>query len=1218
MEDINANDLIVSKLETLSGDRSKIALGNEGTTQRDNQKIIFAKPCAPRRTATVTNKAGFGTHGEPHPPKSQARHISSHRRLISKQFESLSTYPIDAPFSTSLAQGRKDARQVEAYSQLFSNKGVPLKILKMDVGSIKTRTSLHRNSHRDEAFKKNQSYEQRDVVTNEMNAFESTLDSFLRHTIQEKEFFKKFQRQRAEAIDLQTKNAFLMLRSLYSVLTGVTTNIASTNVDTSIKKISHLACKLLSAEYVRITRTSSEANTFGYDDSTQNSCNADISNIVLGRHTAQANDVAYHNRREAVRMSKNVCTKGCVLNTFASHEEFSALASEDRKPVLGVPIIINECINGAIVAIGKGKSTGFSNVDVAMLKYLASLVALILKPNGNSKHAQTDCKMDEVDEMFRVFNTKAFAKELEKGETLLDLYYCIQSRLEDTMQDAQSILVFFIDSNNKNQLTMFNLATRNIVPVASTYFFDVITNSKSLQLLSSESDKDFNTIMADLMSLGEKVGIRVKKLCRRIAGFPCINEENGEVYAIIIATSNADLPRSQINGASDASSRCAWYICKHMATRNEKLRHIRERDKLEDRLKSTQERLKVLSNSTASACRVISSAFENDEIWKCAEVIESILLQELQADAVSLRYVRYEESDKIANSVSNRGKHKMVYLSNHESFGKSHAVQEEADVRKSIINEVVESCNIQIYDKSRQENAKLKNGFHNLKSFMAIDEKWIKDNVHQLCCVPLCKSNTLHEQNDTDEGNLSLDVPGAHVVGVILIRVCSGTSNQFDQNSIIWLQKFASIVGPWIAGRLIISRISRENKALQENISKNKTMLKNLCGDIENGYYNPRSENLLYLAAMCSISLNTTLISVYYFKRKQHSLLSRVLWLFRNPYESDSSEAQENKNPIHLEELVSYPRNVIDKYKNFSLDSATIELVRQSGKMVTKAIDVIKGATTVVHASPLRKNKEISGICVFVQEIPTATSSNKKIQIEADAFDKELFRLYTNAFSVCSNTFFSMKKNHQLTSLAKNLISIWKNEHDRFNDFFTMIEFILHKLGEFFEAGDVSIFVYSGKENILWVPPMSDQPMAIPYTIPLKAIIGGHCILQKKSIAVDDIETCYFEGLDAPCHNEHIGRKPYSALMACPIIVEHESVFGAIEVTNQIGPDCASSFTTEDRKLLEFFSSLIAPGIYHSYRKNEEDVMALVHEGLKRVRNEALENGHAQSSNSSE
>ena len=58
---------------------------------------------------------------------------------------------------------------------------------------------------------------------------------------------------------------------------------------------------------------------------------------------------------------------------------------------------------------------------------------------------------------------------------------------------------------------MFNLKTRNIVPVASTYFFEVITDSKSVQFLSSDGDKDFMAIMAELMSFGEKIGIRVQK-----------------------------------------------------------------------------------------------------------------------------------------------------------------------------------------------------------------------------------------------------------------------------------------------------------------------------------------------------------------------------------------------------------------------------------------------------------------------------------------------------------------------------------------------------------------------------------------------------------------------------------------------------------------------------------------------------------------------------------
>ena len=61
---------------------------------------------------------------------------------------------------------------------------------------------------------------------------------------------------------------------------------------------------------------------------------------------------------------------------------------------------------------------GLQTFDVTMSKYLASLVALVLKPNGNSRHVQTDCKMDQVDKA-RVFNTHEFAKELEKGETML-------------------------------------------------------------------------------------------------------------------------------------------------------------------------------------------------------------------------------------------------------------------------------------------------------------------------------------------------------------------------------------------------------------------------------------------------------------------------------------------------------------------------------------------------------------------------------------------------------------------------------------------------------------------------------------------------------------------------------------------------------------------------------------------------------------------------------
>ena len=153
-----------------------------------------------------------------------------------------------------------------------------------------------------------------------------------------------------------------------------------------------------------------------------------------------------------LHVSKKVCAKGCILNAFASHQESSVLANQGRKPVLGVPIITNKCVSGAIVLIGKSTSTRFTNFDVTMSKYLASLVALLLKPNGNSRHVQTDCKMDQVDKIFRVFNTNEFAKELEKGETMLDLYCCIQNRFECIIHDAQSVLLFFIDSNNKTPI----------------------------------------------------------------------------------------------------------------------------------------------------------------------------------------------------------------------------------------------------------------------------------------------------------------------------------------------------------------------------------------------------------------------------------------------------------------------------------------------------------------------------------------------------------------------------------------------------------------------------------------------------------------------------------------------------------------------------------------------------------------------------------------------
>ena len=45
-----------------------------------------------------------------------------------------------------------------------------------------------RNLNRDAKLKKSEAAEHHDVIANEMNAFERTLDSFLRRTIQEKIF----------------------------------------------------------------------------------------------------------------------------------------------------------------------------------------------------------------------------------------------------------------------------------------------------------------------------------------------------------------------------------------------------------------------------------------------------------------------------------------------------------------------------------------------------------------------------------------------------------------------------------------------------------------------------------------------------------------------------------------------------------------------------------------------------------------------------------------------------------------------------------------------------------------------------------------------------------------------------------------------------------------------------------------------------------------------
>ena len=106
------------------------------------------------------------------------------------------------------------------------------------------------------------------------------------------------------------------------------------------------------------------------------------------------------------------------------------------------------------------------------------------------------------------------------------------------------------------------------------------------------------------------------------------------------------------------------------------------------------------------------------------------------------------------------------------------------------------------------------------------------------------------------------------------------------------------------------------------------------------------------------------------------------------------------------------------------------------------------------------------------------------------------------------------------------------------------------------------------------------------------------------------METCFFESLDAECHDENIGRKPYKTLMACPIFIDEENIFGAIEITNKLSvndgndkneDDPIPIFTDDDSKLLTFLTSLVGRGIYYSYCKNEKDLLELVKQGIERV-----------------
>lgn len=199
------------------------------------------------------------------------------------------------------------------------------------------------------------------------------------------------------------------------------------------------------------------------------------------------------------------------------------------------------------------------------------------------------------------------------------------------------------------------------------------------------------------------------------------------------------------------------------------------------------------------------------------------------------------------------------------------------------------------------------------------------------------------------------------------------------------------------------------------------------------------------------------------------------------------------------------------------------------------------------------------------------------------------------------------KKKSQLLSLSKEMFDLWENENENFDNFFELVESITHIFTKLFDADEVTIFIANEKENHLWVPPPTDHPIASPYVLPLKSVVAGHSILKGKLLNVQDMETCFFEALDAECHDEHIGRKPYKTLMACPIFIDEGNIFGAIEVTNKnAGNDNASNddaaiFTDDDCKLLEFLTPLIGRGLYYSYRKNEKEISELVAQALERL-----------------
>ena len=230
-----------------------------------------------------------------HPTKHQHNHT---RRFISQQFERSSTYPVNAPFHTTTTtdnnynQNTSDVleatKQVEAYSQLFPSNGVPLRILQMGDNLSKLHSTSHGHVTKAKRKKNYKTEKNRDFVANELEVFEGILNSFLKQSIGEKEFFKKFERQRADTINLETKKSFIMLRSLYEVILGTTRNISKNNINMSIKVISQLACKLLSAEYARVSQNVRSSNSNNNkNDAHINNNNADTRNNNINANVAK-------------------------------------------------------------------------------------------------------------------------------------------------------------------------------------------------------------------------------------------------------------------------------------------------------------------------------------------------------------------------------------------------------------------------------------------------------------------------------------------------------------------------------------------------------------------------------------------------------------------------------------------------------------------------------------------------------------------------------------------------------------------------------------------------------------------------------------------------------------------------------------------------------------------------------------------------------------------